>query len=423
MQLNWACYNDAPLDDVLNLTDATHITGYTTGPNHYLRVFAPSATDEVGVSQRHTGRAGTGFRVTPTEASPSPTFHIINTDVPHARFEGIELDGSNVSNGAEVGGLFIQGAGIVETRVDGLIVHGLSNSTGTNRPVKGIAAHNGDVLVSNTTIYALTNTLGGGTTAKAMGVELNNCAAAYYLHNNTIFDIKQTNAGGDEALGIVDWCGVSTVRNTYIGDVTSIGVSPKCFHLVGTQSHNVSSDNTASGANSQTLQTNYSDYFIDVTPGSEDFHLRNDSNSLWGTYGLDLDTDPNLPVTEDFDGQPRSATLPHVGADEAFACAPLSVTQGAGVITVTRAEPVRNGVQRRERRSPGCFLRLGGRPGAIERPCGRNRGRKSASPLHRRGPSRRYELSELRRRARRPRDTPRGDAHASACSRAVSRDG
>ncbi len=55
---------------------------------------------------------------------------------------------------------------------------------------------------------------------------------------------------------------------------------------------------------------------MNITNGSEDLHLLNDSNSLWGLFGADLDSDPNLPVTDDIDGGARDASTPDIGADE-----------------------------------------------------------------------------------------------------------
>ncbi len=81
-------------------------------------------------------------------------------------------------------------------------------------------------------------------------------------------------------------------------------------------SHNVSSDDTAAGTGSQTLKTAYSDYFSASPRGSENLHLRDDSATLWGSSGIDLDSDPNLPVLLDIDGDPRDPDAPDIGADE-----------------------------------------------------------------------------------------------------------
>ena len=55
---------------------------------------------------------------------------------------------------------------------------------------------------------------------------------------------------------------------------------------------------------------------MSVTAGSEDLHLLSDSNALWGSYGADLDSDPNLPVTDDIDGELRDSATPDIGGDE-----------------------------------------------------------------------------------------------------------
>ena len=105
-----------------------------------------------------------------------------------------------------------------------------------------------------------------------------------------------------------------------------------------TQDYNVSSDLTATGPNSQTGQTSYASYFLDTTGGSENLHLQNDSRTLWGIYGADLDSDPNLPVTKDIDGQWRDADRPDIGADEfSCACTALATSEGGGKITITSA--------------------------------------------------------------------------------------
>ncbi len=70
-RLHLACYNDGPMTDSRNASQGAHVNGYTTGVNHYIRIFAPASLTEVGVSQRHTGVAGTGFRLVPS-LTPGP---------------------------------------------------------------------------------------------------------------------------------------------------------------------------------------------------------------------------------------------------------------------------------------------------------------------------------------------------------------
>ena len=51
------------MDDVASGERGSQISGWTTDADNYLRVFTPVTASEVGVSQRHTGVAGTGFRL------------------------------------------------------------------------------------------------------------------------------------------------------------------------------------------------------------------------------------------------------------------------------------------------------------------------------------------------------------------------
>ena len=71
IQLNLACYNDG--------ADPSHYVRieepWITGPTTYIRVFTPVSTNEVGISQRHFGVAGTGYRIAPT--GPAGTNYIV----------------------------------------------------------------------------------------------------------------------------------------------------------------------------------------------------------------------------------------------------------------------------------------------------------------------------------------------------------
>jgi hypothetical protein len=58
MQWNIACYADGV--DTTNVD----INGWNTSLNAYVRIFTPAQSDEVGVSQRHTGKWGDGYRRT-----------------------------------------------------------------------------------------------------------------------------------------------------------------------------------------------------------------------------------------------------------------------------------------------------------------------------------------------------------------------
>ncbi|MGH9461101.1 MAG: right-handed parallel beta-helix repeat-containing protein, partial [Vicinamibacteria bacterium] len=156
----------------------------------------------------------------------------------------------------------------------------------------------------------------------------------HHLHNNTIFNIKNTGSTGS-AFGVNGAAGVMTVRNTAALDIISTLGPEMCFTGTLTQSNNVSSDPTASGPGSQINRTAYASYFQNTMTGSEDLHLLNDSSTLWGSFGADLDGDPNLPVTDDIDRGARDPSTPDIGADEfdASSCSPIFNYRSIGTQT------------------------------------------------------------------------------------------
>ena len=320
-QLNWACYDD------LALNDTFIIDGYTTGANNYIHIYTPRAANEVGVSQRHTGTAGTGFRIVPITAAPADPLEIIDIRDDHVRITGIEIDGSSIANGRTIRGIEVDSsvAASGDLRFNKLIIHDLQSQdgTGSDADIYGFRLVNGNVNISNSIVYDLEQTTALNN-ASALGVRTSG-GSNHYLHNNTIFNIKNTGTGTGTTYGVSSSGGTVTVKNTVALDVAGLG-SVRCFDGTITQSNNVSSDATAVGPQNQTA---YATYFIDITDGSENLHLRNDSNTLWGSFGADLDGDPDLPVTDDIDGEARDASTPDIGADE-FSAAPTTNYRSIG---------------------------------------------------------------------------------------------
>ena len=307
-QLNWTCYDDDALDDTVS------INGYTTEPSNYIHIYTPTETNEVGVSQRHDGTAGTGFRVAPMTSTPPALLEIIAILDDDVRITGIEIDGSSVTNAQSIDGIEVSSVSAAsDIRFHKLIVHDLQSQDGggADADVHGFDLLNGSVSISNSIIYDLEQSTAHAS-ASVRAVMFRGGSLVHYLHNNTIFNIKNTGSP-TPAYGVREAGGTVTVKNTVVLDVESIAGSEACFSGTLTQSNNVSSDATAVGA---TNQTSYATYFKDTTNGAENLHLRNDSNNLWGLFGADLDSDPNLPVTDDIDGEARDPSTPDIGADE-----------------------------------------------------------------------------------------------------------
>jgi outer membrane protein assembly factor BamB len=328
-RLQWACYNDGPINDRLDLT------GWTTGANNFIRIFTPASPSEVGASQRHLGIAGTGFRLAPIDATIQG-FDIIHLRTPYARVEGLEIDGSGLSNATYVRGVrVLQGlSNTGDIRVDSTIVHDLH----TTRPginadgsfgiyaFQQLANNGPPMVVTNNIIYDVTaNTTDDN--HHIGGIHIG-ARATSYVHNNTVYSIRHNGSPpGGQAYGLEvsafpGGTGTATVvaKNNFIGDVVALSDVEFAFNAnnngVLNQTANVSSDGTASGPGSQTGRTAYGTYFQSITSGSENLHLRQNSNVLWGSFGVDLASDPNAPVTDDVDGQARRPATPDIGADE-----------------------------------------------------------------------------------------------------------
>jgi hypothetical protein len=312
VQLNWPVYKDGALND------AVTINGYTTDATRYIRVFTPVSSSQVGTSQRHTGTAGTGGRFAPSTSSPAAAYPIILVQDDHVRVEGLEIDGSSVTNGENFYGLQVSGVN-GEIYLTHNIIHDIANSTIDDADashVRGIFANasGGTIKIGNNIIYDVNHV--SNAASNAMGIQ-GLVGGTQYFYNNSVYNIKNTGSGGTAAVGY-DQNDPATVTaiNNYCGDINSTSGSETCFSGTITQSYNVSSDATASGTGSQTNKTDYANYFVNVTNGSENFHLRHDSAQLWGGNGTDLDTDANFPITDDIDGDSRHATAPDIGADE-----------------------------------------------------------------------------------------------------------
>jgi uncharacterized delta-60 repeat protein len=322
-QLNLACYNDGPDPSSYVRIDEP----WVTGPANYIRVFTPTDPSQVGVSQRHTGKAGTGYRIVPTEAPPAAyyNFILVSTINGYVRIEGVEIDGSNVTGGEHLRGIMVNETDGTsqDVRISHNIIHDITNSTADDSDKSNVMGifidRTTDTKVSNNIIYNLTNVSENGS-SETVGIHSDDAGFTQWVYNNTIYNMRNTNTtAAGTVQGIQDALGGTVyARNNYVGLVDSTMGSEDCFlGSFAAENNNVSSDGTAIGTDSQNGKSDYASYFVNVTAGSEDFHLLGNSNTLWGSFGEDLDGDPNLPVIDDIDGDGRASTQPDIGADEA----------------------------------------------------------------------------------------------------------
>ncbi len=309
-----ACYADGAMDDVVS------VTGWTTGPASYIRIFTPVGPHLVGASQRHTGTAGTGFRLAPVTSGGT---NIINVNVAYVRIEGLEIDGSGVTASQAVRGITIQNglSNVGDIRIDSCVIHGLHTtlaglSTEGSMGILDVQTSAGwgpPLLVTNNVIYDITNTVLHGHIA---GIHVGSRGTSY-VYNNTVYSINNQGDGSvsGPAWGIYgkawpELTGVTIVaQNNYVGDVRAPldpGGNRWCYDVesgaVMNQSYNVSSDATAAGTGSQTGKTAYATYFLNVGSGTENLRLTGTSAALWGSSGANL----SATFTNDLAGRVRS---------------------------------------------------------------------------------------------------------------------
>ena len=324
--LQWPCWDDGDLDD-----DEIVLDAYTTGASNYLRIYAPfDQATEVAVSQRHTGVAGTGFRMQPTgvpTSSNSLRFFEVDTPTQHVRFEGLEIDGSAKTMVRQIFTFDLgNSAGLPnatsDIRFDGCLIYNMVNDgtvAGGDGRMRHIFIRDGNCKVSNCFIYgAVQDNSNSG--SDILGIRVNSGTGTIAIFNCTIFDFS-------------NGAGSATIRGfSQTGSQTSV----QCRNCVGMKlvgsggltafngtwdvaTNNVASDTTATNiataAPNADSQTTFASYFVNATAGTQDLHLLDTAMNLWGLDGVDLSADATLPVTEDIDLVTRVAPF-DIGGDQ-----------------------------------------------------------------------------------------------------------
>ena len=182
-QLNWPCYADTAM------SNSVRIESYTTGPANYIRIYTPTSSSEVGVSQRHRGVFGTGFQLNGT-ANTNP----IQIDDEYARVEGL------------------------------VVQHTVTNNTTSRAIWSDPALSTSDVRISHNIVKGV---ITGGVTGGPAGIEVGTAGAGqvFRVWNNVVYNYPTTNS----------WCMAldagtvyvfnNTVFNCYIGIGKTSGVT------------------------------------------------------------------------------------------------------------------------------------------------------------------------------------------------------
>lgn len=261
-QLDIECY---AFDD----TTACSISGWTTDPTRYIRVFCPPGEGHEGVwsTSKYRRRSSTGFGGGLTIGEE------------YVRLEGLQC---YQPSGTYTGLIVTSGMSVTsDVRIDRCLLNG----NGATLSVGAFNLGTGTISVRNCVAY--TN---GGRAVNAMS---SGGSHAVHFENCTLIG---------STYGIDRQGGTVTATNCYVhGGTEAYNGAPTlttCAHSSATSF----SGSTASVAYSTANFTN-------VTGGSEDLHL------VTGSALIDAGTDLSGSFTTDIDGATRSGTW-DIGADE-----------------------------------------------------------------------------------------------------------
>ena len=306
-QWNIAAYANSTTAD----STATTISGWTTYPTNYLKVYTPYLSTEVGTSQRHQGKYDTSkYRIETSTVSPI----MLYSD--YISIEGLEIKIS-VSTAVWIFGI------LTDPNNSGA-VHNISNNiiqasvSGSPNAVRGISINYSS---TKTRTYKIWNNIiygfAGGATSQFTGIYSGSGSNIDYIYNNTVSD---------------SYNGIYTSSNntSYIENNISSNNSID-YNLNGTttvSSNNLSSDATSpnSGATDCGGHSCRSQTVLFADSANKDFHLGIGDTAARNS-GADLSADPlfTSPPCQgggvrgcDIDGHTRDASVNawDIGADE-----------------------------------------------------------------------------------------------------------
>jgi chitodextrinase len=291
-QWNIACYADA--DD----TSFVNIAGWIVDENHFIRIYTPVKSNEVGQSQRHNGAVdGNGFQLFPT--SPGSPYSFIQIEVPYTVIDGLKIKAfENIKYSAAID---------LKKANASRIMNNLIYNWGSKTAYSAIKCRGGNETAEGA--YIINNMIIGS------GMDHNRSyygirALSYYddIHvlNNTVYNIKSINGGGIAMGGDSDYHRRGFLVNNICWNNTLDFVVTA---FIKQCESNFSKDDSAPGTNAMWGNTQAKSVdFVSTNPGSEDIHIRVTSHAV--NAGSDL----NPSVISDIDGEQRNGF--DMGADE-----------------------------------------------------------------------------------------------------------
>lgn len=284
-QWNVAAY--APTGGTAPDTTNVNINGWTTGPGKYIKIYSPTASTEVTVSQRHNGKwDSTKYNLKYT--APGSANRAIITNINYVWIDGLQVDfTSSSSNTQAIAGGVGNSSTDNQSEISNCIIRGHGGSgDGIN-----FAGNDADARskIWNNIVYGFT----GGA-----GINLRG-----YAYNNTEYN----NQYGIQANS-------SVVKNNLAYNNTDN------YYLTfdASSTNNLSGPGTDAQIPSTNKQDGVTIGFSSTVSGAEDFHLGIGDTAAINT-GTSLSSDAYLPFSTDVDGQTRNGNSRgwDIGADEA----------------------------------------------------------------------------------------------------------
>jgi hypothetical protein len=300
-QWNISAYANSTTAD----STATTISGWTTYPTNYLKIYTPTATTEVGTNQRAQGKwDDSKYRMEITNGNAIVSY------TNFFRAEGIQIKITAANNNWDRGIYSTPGNGTAETQISSCIIRGVFS--GTTDGAFGIFAwqsagsSSSVVKIWNNIIYDFIN----GSNSNIAGITI---AGVWngYVYNNTVYH---------------NYYGISGSSITSAKNNISYNNTDNYINSFDTSSTNNLTSGTDPQMPTANKRENVTVTFADAANG--DFHLAS-TDAGARNYGADLSTDAYLPITTDIDGhtRPTGTNIVDIGADEGATAIYYSVGQ------------------------------------------------------------------------------------------------
>ncbi|MEK7184568.1 MAG: fibronectin type III domain-containing protein, partial [Patescibacteria group bacterium] len=283
-------------------TTLVTIAGWTTDSTHYLRIFTPVSTAEVGASQRHSGAwDDTKYNFTPAAFTTNTQIISIAADIAYIRLEGLQFKLSTNSTQAATAISFGTNSLSSDVRLsNNIIIAGTLSGSPTNVTALNVSS-------SATSTLSIFNNLFYDFTVNSVGQIVSSVPGTGFAHtinfyNNTIYNSR---------IGFtINARTVIKAINNLFSSVTTVASGTFIAGTDYNATNNSSIGYTVTGSGN--THDRVSQTFVFSDESSDNFHLAV-SDSAAKARGL---SDPGAGLfSDDIDGATRSGSW-DIGADE-----------------------------------------------------------------------------------------------------------